>query len=280
MTDTANTTQADYWNGGAGQTWVELKDLIDLELRPLGLEAQAALSPRPGERVLDIGCGSGETSLDLAAAVAPNGSVVGADISRLLLDLAAERAKGRGLAVRFLAADAQVSDFGGEPFDAVFSRFGVMFFSDPGAAFANIRRSLKPGGRLAFVCWRPFEENPLMKAPLDAAQALIPPLPPSDPLAPGPFAFADPERVRGILGGSGFTEVAIRSFDATVGGWTPDQALLVAQRLGPLGGMLRENPDLRPKVLAAVAGALERFTGPDGKVGMPAAVWIVTASAP
>ena len=277
---TANTAQADYWNGGAGQTWVELQDLIDMELRPLGLEVQAALAPRPGERVLDIGCGSGETSLDLAQAVAPDGAVLGVDISRLLLDLAGQRATGSGLPVRFEAADAQVSDFGGQPFDAAFSRFGVMFFADPAAAFANIRRALKPGGRLAFVCWRPFDQNPLMKAPLDAALPLIPPLPPSDPLAPGPFAFADPDRVRGILSGAGFTDVAVRPFDAKVGGWTPGQALLVAQRLGPLGSVLRENPDLRERVLAAVGQVLERHTGPDGKVRMSAAVWMVTAAAP
>lgn len=280
MTTTANTAQADYWNGGAGQTWVELQDIIDMELHPLGREVQGVLAPKPGERVLDIGCGSGQTSLDLAQAVAPAGSVLGVDISRLLLGLARERAADRNLPVRFEAADAQVSDFGGEPFDAAFSRFGVMFFADPAAAFANIRKALKPGGRLAFVCWRPYDQNPLMKAPFDAALPLIPPPPPSDPLAPGPFAFADPDRVRGILTGAGFTDVAVRPFDAMVGGWTPDQALLIAQRLGPLGAILRENPDLRAKVLAAVADELARHTAPDGKVKMSAAVWIVTAVLP
>lgn len=281
MTDAAvNAAQEEYWNGRAGQTWVELNRLLDMELRPLGLEAQAALDPQPGARVMDIGCGAGETSLDLARAVSPGGAVLGVDLSRALLDVAERRAQGLDLEVRFEADDAQTSDFGGERFDAAFSRFGVMFFADPAAAFANILKALKPGGRIAFVCWRPPEENPLMTAPFKAAERLIPPQPPSDPLAPGPFAFADPERVRRILGEAGFGQVAIRPFDAKVGGWTPEEALIVAQRVGPLGAVLRENPDLRPKVLEAVAGELQRHTGADGKVRMDAAVWIVTATAP
>jgi ubiquinone/menaquinone biosynthesis C-methylase UbiE len=284
MTD-ANAGQADYWNGGAGQTWVEINRLLDMELKPLGAEAQGALGPKPGERLLDLGCGAGDTSLDLARAVGPQGSVLGVDISRLLLDLAARRAEAAGLKIRFEAADAQTADFlsadfGGQSFDGAFSRFGVMFFSDPEAAFANIRGALRPQGRLAFVCWRPPEENPLMTAPMKAAAHLLPPEEPSDPLAPGPFAFADPERVRRILTGAGFADVAIRPFDARVGGWTAEEALIVAQRVGPLGRLLRENPDLRPKVLEAVTQEMARHAGADGKVRMGAAVWIVTATAP
>ena len=281
MTDAAaNAAQEEYWNGRAGETWVELQRLLDMELQPLGRESQTALALRPGERVLDIGCGAGETSLDLAAAVAPGGAVLGVDISRGLLQVADRRAAERGLQARFVAADAQTSDFGGERFDAAFSRFGVMFFADPTAAFANIRKALRPGGRIAFVCWRPPAENPLMTAPFKAAEPLLPPMPPSDPLAPGPFAFADPERVRRIVGEAGFGQVAIRPFDAKVGGWTPEEALVVAQRVGPLGTVLRENPELRPKVLDAVAGELQRHTDTDGKVRLGAAVWIVTATAP
>jgi SAM-dependent methyltransferase len=201
----------------------------------------------------------------------------------LLLGLAAQRAEAAGLSVRFEAADAQTADFavlGGGAFDAAFSRFGVMFFADPVAAFANIRKAVKPGGRLAFVCWRPPEENPLMTAPMKAVAHLLPPQPPSDPTGPGPFAFKDPERVRAILGEAGFTAVAIRPFDARVGGWTPQEAMVVAQRVGPLGGLLRENPDLRPKVLETVAQVIASHADADGKVRMGAAVWIVTATAP
>ena len=152
----ANTAQADYWNGGAGQTWVEINRLLDMELQPLGLEAQAALAPRPGERLLDIGCGAGDTSLDLAKAVSPGGLVLGVDISRLLLDLAARRAEEAGLKVRFEAADAQVSDFGGERFDAAFSRFGVMFFADPPAALNGaVISGFSAGGRQQTKAIRP-----------------------------------------------------------------------------------------------------------------------------
>jgi ubiquinone/menaquinone biosynthesis C-methylase UbiE len=282
MTDTAeiaNTAQADYWNGRTGETWVEINRLLDMELEPLGRETQAALKPRPGERVLDIGCGGGDTSFDLARAVGPTGAVLGVDISRPLLDLAARRAEPLGLPVSFEAADAQVSDFRGGGFDAAFSRFGVMFFSGPEAAFANIRKALKPGGRIAFVCWRPAAENPIMTAPMQAVADILPPSAPSDPLAPGPFAFADPERVRRILGEAGFDSVEIRPYDTRTGGWTPEEALVIAQRIGPLGATLRENPDLRPKVQDAVARELERHVDPDGKVRMAAAVWIVTAKA-
>jgi SAM-dependent methyltransferase len=230
--------------------------------------------------VLDLGCGAGETSLELAAAVSPGGAVLGVDLSRPLLALAAQRAADADLDVRFQPADVQTSNFGGERFDAAFSRFGVMFFADPAAAFANVLKALKPGGRLAFVCWRPPAENPVMTTPIKAAESLIPPQPPSDPLAPGPFAFADPQRVRRILGEAGFGQVAIRPFDAEVGGWTLDEALLVSQRVGPLGAVLRENPDLRPKVLDAVSRALQSHAGADGKIRLGAAVWIVTATAP
>jgi len=272
-----NTAQADCWNGATGHTWAELQALTDMQLQPLGGEAMRALEPKPGERVLDIGCGSGETSLELAAAVAPGGSVLGVDISETLLGLARTRAEGRGLPVGFLAADAQTTDFGGERFDAAFSRFGVMFFSDPAAAFANIGAALKPGGRLAFVCWAPIGRNPVMRTAIEAAAPLIPPLEPSDPLAPGPFAFADPERVRTILGTAGYADVHIRLFETLVGGWTLDQAMIVAQRIGPLGSVLRQNPDLRPTVIEAVAAALARNQGADGRVRLGAAVWIVTA---
>jgi SAM-dependent methyltransferase len=277
MTGT-NAAQEEYWNGRAGHTWAEFQVILDAQLEPLGREAQRVLAPRPGERVLDVGCGAGQTSLALAEAVAPRGEVLGVDLSQPLLDVA--RVRAAGLPVRFEIADAQTSDFGGEPFDAIYSRFGVMFFADPVAAFANLKKALKPGGRLAFVCWRSFDENDLMRAPLDAALPFIPPPAPSDPTAPGPFAFADPERIRAILTGAGFAEVRVTPFDAMIGGGDVDNALTLALRIGPLGATLRENPDLVPVVTDTVREALVKRQSADGRVLLPAAVWIVQATRP
>lgn len=269
----ANAAQIDYWNTNAGQTWAELQDLLDRQIQPLGAAAMRALAVRPGERILDIGCGCGQSSLELAELTGMGGAVVGADISRPMLEIARGRAKGP---IEFREADAQTADLGRGGFDAVYSRFGVMFFEDPAAAFANIRTQLKPGGRLAFVCWRSPAENPLMVGPMMAAAPLLPPQPPPDPLAPGPFAFADPERVRGILEGAGFTDVAIQPFDDRVGAGGLEQAMALAFRVGPLGRALAANPEARESVIDAVRGAIEPYVTDEG-VKMPAAVWIVTA---
>ena len=275
MTEPANAAQIDYWNATAGATWVELNEALDRQLAPLGEAAIAALGPRPGERILDIGCGAGATTAALAAMVGSSGAVTGVDVSKPLLEAAVRR----GSAARFVEADAQTADLGAGAFDALFSRFGVMFFEDPAAAFTNLRRALKPGGRLAFVCWRGLADNAWMREPIMAAIPLLPPLPQADPLAPGPFAFADPERVRGILGEAGFTAVAIDAFDTLLAtGGDLDAAVTMALKVGPLGRALADNPGNTGKVVEAVRAALAHFLTPEG-VRMPAAVWIVTASA-
>jgi SAM-dependent methyltransferase len=180
------------------------------------------------------------------------------------------------LPVVFRQLDAQTGDLGQGVFDAAFSRFGVMFFNDSVGAFANIRVSLKPGGRLAFVCWRALAENPWMQAPLQAALPLLPPVAPPDPTAPGPFAFADASRVRSILSQAGFVSVTISPFDTLIGGEDVEQALRLALRLGPLGRALREHPALEDDVAVAVRDTLSKYVTPSG-VLMPAAVWIVLA---
>lgn len=274
MTSDANAAQVEYWNAGAGDTWASLQDRLDAQLEPLGQAATAALAPRPGERVLDIGCGAGQTSLALAAAVSPGGSVLGVDISRPLLEVARRRAGANG--PDFLEADAQTYPFEPGAFDGAFSRFGVMFFADPVAAFSNVRRALKPGGRMAFVCWRRPDENPFMTLPMAAALSLLPPPPQGDPLAPGPFAFADPERVRHILSQAGFGAVETTPHDRKIGSGDLEQTLGVALKVGPLGAMLREHPEQRDKVIEAVREALRPHEGQDG-VKLPSASWIVTA---
>ena len=278
MSDAPNASQVAYWNEAAGPTWADLQAPLDRQLAPLGRAAMAALSPRPGERLLDIGCGAGETSLELARAVAPGGEVTGVDISRPLLEVARRRAEGMP-GVRFLEGDAQTHAFEPAAFDGVFSRFGVMFFADPTAAFVNIRRAMKPGGRLAFVCWRSPAENPIMTLPMAAALAHVPaPPPPPEPGAPGPFAFADPERVRTILGDAGFTDTALTPHAAKIGSGDLETALGLSLRVGPLGALLREYPDRREAVVAAVRAALAAHEGPDG-VKLDSATWIVTAIA-
>jgi SAM-dependent methyltransferase len=258
--------------------WAEVREPLERQLAPLGRRALAALAPRPGESVLDIGCGGGETALELARAVAPDGTVMGIDLSAAVLAFARATAKGCAR-VRFVQADAAVFPFEPASFDAAFSRFGVMFFADPTVAFINIRRSLRPNGRLAFVCWRALEENALDFLPLQAASAHLPPQSAHDPDAPGPFAFAKAERVRGILQSAGFAEIEIAAHDERVGSGDLDTMLAVCSRVGALGKILRESPELRSAALPAVRAALAAHDGPDG-VKLNAATWIVTARAP
>lgn len=278
MSESPNAAQVAYWNETAGPVWAKAQAPLDRQLAPLGHAAMRALSPKPGERLLDIGCGAGETSLELAQAVAPGGHVTGVDISQPMLEVARRRAEGLA-GVRFLEGDAQTQAFEPASFDAVFSRFGVMFFADPPAAFANIRKALKPGGRLAFVCWRAPADNPVMVLPMMAAAPLLPgPLPAPEPGAPGPFAFADQARVRGILDQAGFTSVEIVPHDEKIGGGDLETAVGLAMRIGPLGAIVREHPDLAPRVVEAVRAALAPHEGPDG-VKLASATWIVTAQA-
>jgi SAM-dependent methyltransferase len=273
----ANTTQIEYWNARAGQTWAQFQEPLDRQIEPLGLAAMDMLDPRAGEHILDIGCGCGQTSLALAVRAGPTGAVVGVDISKPMLEVALRRPRpAPDLRVAFRQMDAQTGDLGRGIFDAAFSRFGVMFFSDPVAAFANIRASLKFGGRLAFVCWRPLGENPWMQAPLQAALPFMPPVAPPDPTAPGPFAFADATRVRSILADAGFVSVTINPFDAEIGGADLEQTLKLALSVGPLGAALREHPELADNVADAVRNILSKYITPNG-VLMPAAVWIVLA---
>ena len=278
----ANAAQIDYWNTTAGLTWAALQAQLDRQIEPLGARAMEGFNPLPGERVLDIGCGCGQTTLALAERVGAAGAVTGADISRPMLEVARGRAAPAGAArPTFIELDAQTGDLGAGLFDGAFSRFGVMFFSDPMAAFANIGRALKPQGRLTFVCWRPYADNPWMRTPAEAAAPLLPAPggPAPDPHAPGPFAFADPVRVWDILEGAGFRAIEIRPFDAAVGGGTVEETVALSFRVGPLGLAMRENPHLAEPVAAAVRAAIAPYETPAG-VLMPAAVWIVRAGWP
>lgn len=275
-----NAEQIQYWNEQAGQKWVALQALIDAQIRPLGLKTIDRAAIAPGERVLDVGCGCGDTTLEIARRVGPTGKVLGVDISSVMLERARQAARDAGIAhVRFENADAQTYALPPESFDLLYSRFGVMFFTDPTAAFTNLRIALRPGGRVAFICWQSFQENQWVFVPMMAALQHIPPPEIPPPGAPGPFAFADAERVRDILTRSGFTDVACESVNETlgVGGNHLDQTVEFLMQMGPTARILREVDDaVRIKVANAVREALVPFNTPSG-VRMSSAAWIVTA---
>jgi SAM-dependent methyltransferase len=279
----ANAEQRSYWNEQAGPVWVENQERLDQQIRPHGELALAALAPARGERVLDLGCGCGETALALAGRVGAEGFVLGVDLSEPMLARARARAAAGGLGqLEFLAADAQTAALGEARFDAAFSRFGVMFFAAPEVAFTNVRRALVPGGRIAFVCWRPVSENAWVLVPMQAAAPLFPSLPaPPPPGAPGPFSFGDAARVRRILEAAGFDDIQIEPADLAMapGGGDLDAAAEMFLDVGPLGSALREmgaGPELRERTRQAVRRAFEPHLR-NGRVELGSAVWLVQA---
>lgn len=281
MPSAANSDQVAFWNTRAGETWARRQVELDRQLRGLGRIAMDRLAPAAGEAVLDIGCGCGDSTLELARGVGAAGCVTGVDISAPMLAVARSRPllPGSG-AVRWLEADAQVHTFPAGEADAAFSRFGVMFFADPKAAFANLRRALRPGGRLAFVCWRAAALNPFMTAPFAAAAHLFETLPPpGDPLAPGPFAFAEKDRIAGILGAAGFASVDIAPHDEAIGGGSVEETADLSLTIGPLGAALREAPHLAAAAREAVRAAVAPHLTARG-VLLDSASWMVSARAP
>ena len=281
----ANAEQIRYWNEAAGPKWVAFQKVIDAQIAPLGERTMDRGGIAPGERVIDVGCGCGDTTIALARRVGPAGLVLGIDISAPMLERAAETARAAGVAnIRFENADAQTHRLPPGAFDVVYSRFGIMFFADPVAAFTNLRAALRPGGRLAFVCWQALRENPWLFLALQAAAQHLALPPPPAPDAPGPFSLADPERLRGIVARAGFERIALDDLRTALtlgGGDTLDQAVrFLTEGVGPVSGILREaDPALRPTVAAAVRAAIAPFHTPEG-VRMGSAAWIVTALAP
>ena len=276
-----NAEQITYWNQTAGPKWVALEEVLDAQIRGLGEAAMDGLGIGRGERVLDLGCGTGQTSLELARRVGPNGHVTAVDISAPMLGRARDRARAAGATnVTFVPADVQTHRFEPGTADVAFSRFGIMFFADPPAAFTNLHGALRPGGRLGFVCWQALPENPWMAVPvMAAAQHITIPIPTS-PDAPGPFAFANPDRVRAILEQAGFVDVAFTDQRATLtvgGNGSLEQAVGFILQMGPAAATIREaTPELRETVAAAVREALAPYHTPEG-VRMSSASWVVTA---
>ena len=277
MTETANAQQIEYWNGPIGERWANRFRDIDRGLARITAASLAFAGAQPSENVLDIGCGAGTSALELARAVGPQGQVTGIDISAPMLAAARARAANEGLSITFIEADASTHRFSPD-YDLLYSRFGVMFFADPIGAFANLRTALKPHGRLRFVTFRPFLENIWAYAPYKAAEHILPPPQQSDPSAPGPFAFADPARVRDILAGAGFRDIGIEKLDTTMNtGPTLEHAAKEALMVGPLAAAARNLDDAaRGRILTIVEARMKEFITADG-VTPPAACWLVAA---
>jgi SAM-dependent methyltransferase len=273
-----NEDQIAYWNGPTGEKWADHQAEMDRNLADASAGLLRLAAPQPGEKVLDLGCGAGQISWRIADMVGPDGMVLGVDISKPLL--ARARARGDAGNVRFLEADAASHPFTPE-FDLIVSRFGVMFFEDPVAAFRNIRKATAKGGRLVFVCWRPVAENQWTSLPLAAARPLLPELPPPDPLAPGPFALADPDRVSRTLNDAGFHDVRIEKLDGVMDlGPSPEHAGFQMTQLGPVSRLLREADDgLRARVQEAVTAAFAKFQTPGRTIAPGIACWLVSAQA-
>lgn len=273
-----NPPPPDDWAGDRGDRWLRDVDVMEAMLAPIGEAALAAAGHRPGERVLDIGCGGGWTTRRIGAAVGTEGLAVGLDISAALVAEAARRAAGLAN-VAFLAGDAATATPPQAPFDRLFSRFGVMFFAEPPSAFRHLAGLLKPGGRLDMAVWANPKWNPWMME-MRAAVGRHVELPSADPLAPGPFQLADPDYLDGLLTEAGFTSVERRLLELPllVGGpgASPAEAAAFALAAFSVGDLARD-----AGVLAEVTAELEAlYAGavtPDG-VAMPAAVWLVQAN--
>jgi SAM-dependent methyltransferase len=277
---TDNSDQIAFWNGAGGEKWLARHDRMEPQLAPLGLAAIEAAAPRAGERVIDIGCGTGPTSLKLADLVGERGLVLGVDVSEALIEAARHNARGRAN-LQFLLGDASRHKLQGG-FDLLFSRFGVMFFADPVSAFAHLRSALKPAGRLAFVCWRTFKENDWAFLPFMAAVPHLPPIERPAPDAPGPFAFGDPERVKRLLKEAGFADIAVAPLDRHMtAGETVDRAVAFVSDTGPVSRVLTDaSPAQREAAVASIRQMFEKRMADGVGLSLPAACWIVTARNP
>lgn len=272
----SNAEQIEFWNGEAGASWAKRQQRMDALLAPISDAVIACARCGPSDRVLDIGCGCGDTSLRLADSGA---RVTGVDISQPMLNRAKQRAREQRSAAAFVLADAASAAFTADH-TLLFSRFGVMFFAEPTAAFTNLRGALRAGGRLCFVSWQPPQNNPWIMTPMLAARPLLPPQPTLDPHAPGPFAFAEPDYVHTILTGAGFKDIAIDPFTTLlVLGNDVDSAVEMISDVGPLSRSLATvDAATRTAVVGAVRQTLQA-TKTESGVALGAACWIVRANA-
>jgi SAM-dependent methyltransferase len=266
------------WNGAGGRGWVGLQEVLDQMYRPFEDLLVDAIRSETTRRVLDVGCGTGSTTVAVARRLGASGSCTGIDISEPMIAAARARAERQGGSVTFIVGDAQTYPLDRASFDAIISRFGVMFFADPVAAFTNLRAAASAGAMLQAIAWRSAAENPFMTTAERAAAPLLPDLPERRPNEPGQFAFADRDRVRRILTDSGWSEIDIQPIDVPCA--MPESALArYLTELGPVGRMLQEATDeVRARVVAAIRPAFDPYVH-DAEVRFDAACWIVGARA-
>jgi len=276
---TFNEQQRNRWNGIDGEFWTREQDRLDAMLAPITGPLVAFATPVARTTVIEVGCGCGTLAIELAHAVGPSGRLVAVDLSEPMLAVARERL-GTFANASCLLGDAAELSFQGLNAELITSRFGVMFFGDPVAAFANLATGLAPGGRLRFACWRPIEENPWLRLPLQAVYEHVPRLPPSAPEEPGPFAFGDTGRVKRILTMAGFTTPTFTPLDISIElapGGTVDDAALQATGTGPARRALEGQPEkVREAAIESIRRALASYNSDTG-VKLPGGVWLVGA---
>jgi SAM-dependent methyltransferase len=277
----SNEDQIAYWNGDAGRRWRTFADQTTTVFAPLTRAVLERAAPRGGERVLDVGCGCGATTIELARRVAPAGRVTGIDVSQQMLGEAERRVLAQRIEnIDLMLADATSHPFPADGFDLLFSQFGVMFFADPIATFANLHAGLAPNARVTFSCWRPTEQNPWFAVPAAAVRQHVNQPAPLAPGAPGPMAFADPGRVRGILNAAGFSRVEVDPCDAPLLlGDDVDAAAAITAQIGVAARMIETaEPPRQVLAMTALRDELARHATPQG-VFLTAGIWLVTAVA-
>jgi len=275
-----NADQLAFWNGAGGHTWVARQAHTDITLAPVSAALLTLAAPRAGERVLDIGCGCGGSTLAFARAVGPDGRVAALDISAPMLAEGQARAEAAGIAnIDWLQADAATATL--DKFDLLVSNFGLMFFGDPVAAFAHLRRAAGPGARIIFVCWRSLAENPWLAVPMHAVSLHLPPRPEADPQAPGMFAFADPQRVSQVLTAAGWAPPRLDKLDLDLdiaAGHGLDEAVAQSTKIGAVNSWLRGQP--AEVAAAAVASIREALAPYQERTSVPlrGAMWLVSSA--
>jgi SAM-dependent methyltransferase len=275
------------WDGPLFDRWVKFRHIVTTGLAAHGDVALRLVPPQEGQRVLDIGCGLGDTTQQIAALVGPSGEAVGVDAAENFIESARSEAEEAGVKnTRFLVADVQTDPLGG-PYDMAFSRMGTMFFISPVAALRNVRESLVPGGRLAMAVWRRREDNLWMYRAQEIVEAIVEkPEEHDEPTCgPGPFSMANADTVTDVMIHSGFEDISLRRCDIDImGGRDMDEALDLVMSIGPAGEILRLQGDraahLLPRVDAALREGMAEYVREDGSVWAPASTWIVTATAP